>query len=120
MFFFCKITSSAFPKIPICPYRFEEICLKTKIVSLIFILLLSSNKHIYFQIFLYNLLLQFLLRHSCLKTASSTLDVINCIQYPYCFQINTPKLYLCVQTFPVQHSAAVFRTYAKKFEAGYS
>jgi len=60
--------------------------LKKKVVSLTSISVLSYT-HINLQVFPQKLLLQFLLRHVCLKTASSILYAINSIQYPYCLDV---------------------------------
>jgi len=67
-------------KNPLCTVLWWRIKSKNKsILSSIHSNNIIAHSHINFQVFFRNLLLQFLLRHSCLQTASSILDGINCI-----------------------------------------
>jgi len=55
---------------------------KNSIINIHFNIIISYT-HIPFHVFFSNILLQFLMCHVCLMTASSILDVINYIQYRY-------------------------------------
>jgi hypothetical protein len=96
--YLCKITSLTFPNISLCPCCSKELNLK-KLFYLVYILILSFNICIFIFKCSLKILLQFLLRHSCLTTTSSILVVINCIQYHYCLNVTPCQWVICYQNF---------------------
>jgi hypothetical protein len=100
---FTRKISLAFPKILGYPvFYLKKLCLETKLVSLIPILILSSHMRIliskhYFNIFCFSSFSDI----PSSKSASSVLNAINYIQYPNCLDVTNYRRLICIRRFGI-------------------